>query len=110
MGVKGGKKGGRTVSKVKRSNQRMNKMVKQGKAKPKSKPRYIPNAKNKKSGEQSEKEAWLTPELRAQWARSQEEDADAALEQLAEEVRAGQDGQQLAARLKATLKYMRHNL
>jgi len=90
MGVKGGKKSGakggakRHISKIKRSNQRQNKLVKHGKAKPKSKPRYVPNAK--KSGNKAEAEAWLTPEVREKWAKSQEDDADAALDQLAEEI------------------------
>jgi len=91
MGTKGGKsgpKGGakRHISKIKRSNQRQNKLVKHGKAKPNSKPRYVPNAKKSGKGEQGEKEAWLTPELREKWAKGQEDDADAALDQLAEEI------------------------
>eukprot|EP00092_Neocalanus_flemingeri_P109090 GFUD01140168.1.p1 GENE.GFUD01140168.1~~GFUD01140168.1.p1 ORF type:complete len:182 (+),score=79.57 GFUD01140168.1:39-584(+) len=87
-GGNGGSKGGakRHVSKIKRSNQRQNKLVKTGKAKPNSKPRYIPNAKKAVKGEKGEKEAWLTPELRDKWAKDQEEDADAALDQLAEEI------------------------
>lgn len=94
MGTKGGngksgsgakKKGGakRKISNIKRSNQRQNKLVKSGKAKPNSKPRYVPNAKK---AEKSEKDAWLTPEVREKWAKGQEEDADAALDQLAEEI------------------------
>ena len=85
MGSKKGSKGGtkKPVSKVKRANQKMNKLVKAGKAKPKSKPRYIPN---QKKGTKGEKEAWLTPELREKWARGQEEDREAALEQLAETI------------------------
>jgi len=88
-GKSGGKpKGGakRHISKVKRSNQRQNKLAKSGKAKPNSRPRYIPNAKKGEKSEKGEKEAWLTPELRDQWAKSQEDDADAALDQLAEEI------------------------
>jgi len=95
MGTKGGKvkksgaKGGakRQISKIKRSNQRQNKLVKHGKAKPNSKPRYVPNAK--KAGK-ADAETWLTPEVREKWAKSQEDDADAALDQLAEEI-SGQD-------------------
>jgi len=85
MGVKKGPRGGpkKPISKVKRANQKMNKLVKAGKAKPKSKPRYVPN---QKKGSQGEKEAWLTPELRKKWAKSQEEDRDAALDQLAESI------------------------
>ena len=80
-----GKKGGtkKPVSKVKRANQKMNKLVKAGKAKPKSKPRYVPNQKKSSQGE---KESWLTPELRKKWQESQEEDREAALDQLAEEI------------------------
>ena len=89
MGSKKGSKGGpkKPVSKVKRANQKMNKLVKAGKAKPKSKPRYIPN---QKKVSQTEKEAWLTPELRQKWQKSQEEDREAALDQLAETI-SGQD-------------------
>jgi len=88
-GKSGGKpKGGakRHISKVKRSNQRQNKLAKHGKAKPNSRPRYIPNAKKNDKSDKGEKEAWLTPELREKWAKSQEDDADAALDQLAEEI------------------------
>jgi len=87
-GVKKGPKGGakRHISKIKRSNQRQNKLIKHGKAKPNSRPRYVPNAKKSTNIGKEEKDAWLTPELRQQWAKGQEEDAEAALDQLAEEI------------------------
>ena len=70
----------------------MNKLVKAGKAKPKSKPRYVPNQKKSSQGE---KESWLTPELRKKWQDSQEEDREAALDQLAEEI-SGKEADYLA--------------
>jgi len=95
-GKKGGPKGGakRHISKIKRSNQRQNKLVKHGKAKPNSRPHYIPNAKKK----ESQSDNWVTPELRHKWKKDQEEEADAALEQLAEEM-SGKD----AAYLKSVM-------
>ena len=60
-------------------------MTKQGKAKPKSQPRYIPNQK-KKTSDKSEKETWLTPEVRKKWQDDLEKDREDALDELAEEI------------------------
>jgi len=85
--MKKGKSGSkRKISQVKRSNIKRHKLVKQGKAKPNSQPRYIANQSRKAKNAENGKQNQMTPEQEKALAAENEQDRDAAMQELADEL------------------------